>query len=203
MINLIAKPIRRKNNELVDTTGLSWTKKKVDSLFSSENKGNCAENNNDNSKNNSNSESKHGTIAEDAISSPNRAGTVGNSRLSKRGQSPIGKQRTAGVGGTIVGNSNNHSNSYGNNDEEIVGKLLEEVQDKSKTIEGELSVEALRFASSGAGESRTVQCGRVQFDNIPIPPDAPKDLVCEECEKEFSVFKCTACDQVTTLLLLS
>lgn len=42
----------------------------------------------------------------------------------------------------------------------------------------------------------SVMCGRIKFAGIVVPPDAPKDLICEECEKAFSVYYCNACQQL-------
>ena len=42
----------------------------------------------------------------------------------------------------------------------------------------------------------TKTSGRIQFANVTIPPDAPKDLICEECEKRFAVYHCHGCRQI-------
>jgi hypothetical protein len=42
----------------------------------------------------------------------------------------------------------------------------------------------------------TKNCGRIQFGEVVIPPNAPKDLICEECEKAYSVYYCIRCVQV-------
>ena len=42
----------------------------------------------------------------------------------------------------------------------------------------------------------TVQSGRIRFENVILPPDAPKDLICEECETALSSFFCLECSQV-------
>jgi hypothetical protein len=42
----------------------------------------------------------------------------------------------------------------------------------------------------------TKSSGRIQFSNIVIPPTAPKDLICEECEKKFASYYCQACRQI-------
>lgn len=52
----------------------------------------------------------------------------------------------------------------------------------------ELEVEDEKFV--------TMKCGRVRFENMKVPPGAPANLICEECEKAYSILRCDACDQV-------
>lgn len=48
------------------------------------------------------------------------------------------------------------------------------------------------------GQPKTVSmnCGIIQFKDIVIPPSAPTDLICEECEKAMSTLHCNRCRQV-------
>jgi hypothetical protein len=42
----------------------------------------------------------------------------------------------------------------------------------------------------------TMKCGMIKFQDIIIPPSAPTDLICEECEVKISVLCCRRCRQV-------
>jgi hypothetical protein len=52
-------------------------------------------------------------------------------------------------------------------------------------------------AEAPAEEKRVqVTCGRIRFEGIVAEPEAPTDLICEECENRFASLKCEICDQV-------
>ena len=42
----------------------------------------------------------------------------------------------------------------------------------------------------------TMNCGMIKFQDIIIPPSAPTDLICEECEKSIAVLSCNRCKQL-------
>ena len=43
---------------------------------------------------------------------------------------------------------------------------------------------------------QVLKCGRIRFEGIPVIVEEPLRLLCEECEKQYSVIYCSACDQV-------
>lgn len=43
---------------------------------------------------------------------------------------------------------------------------------------------------------QVLKCGRIRFEGITIIAEEPLRLLCEECEKSYSVIYCAACDQV-------
>lgn len=58
--------------------------------------------------------------------------------------------------------------------------------------------EAEKRKREEANQVRTMtkQSGRIQFQNVIIPPNAPIDLYCEECETSFASLYCSACKQI-------
>jgi hypothetical protein len=42
----------------------------------------------------------------------------------------------------------------------------------------------------------TMKCGMIKFQNIVVPPSAPMDLICEECEKSIAVIFCGRCSEL-------
>lgn len=53
-----------------------------------------------------------------------------------------------------------------------------------------------QYKSSSRPNTTTKRVGRIQFRGIIVPPSAPKDLICEECEKRTASLFCGACRQV-------
>lgn len=49
---------------------------------------------------------------------------------------------------------------------------------------------------AGKPKTITMNCGMIKFQDIVIPPSAPTDLICEECEVAISVLYCRRCKQV-------
>lgn len=53
-----------------------------------------------------------------------------------------------------------------------------------------------QYKNGSPPKTETKRVGRIQFEGIVIPPSAPKDLICEECEKKMASLFCSACDEV-------
>lgn len=53
-----------------------------------------------------------------------------------------------------------------------------------------------QYKNGSPPKTETKRVGRIQFEGIVIPPSAPKDLICEECEKKTASLFCSACDEV-------
>lgn len=45
-------------------------------------------------------------------------------------------------------------------------------------------------------KTKTVLCGRIRFEGVEVKDAKPIELICEECEKVYSVIFCKACNQV-------
>jgi hypothetical protein len=45
-------------------------------------------------------------------------------------------------------------------------------------------------------KTKTVMCGRIKFEGVEVVDAKPIELICEECEKVYSVIFCKACNQV-------
>ena len=51
------------------------------------------------------------------------------------------------------------------------------------------------FQNEPSSTVATVSCGRIKFEGIEVKPDAPTDLICEECERQYCKFFCLECNQ--------
>ncbi len=67
--------------------------------------------------------------------------------------------------------------------------------DKDKKIDGK-EESVVEEGKDPPVKTATVKTGRIQFAGIVLPPEAPTDLICEECERENAIYYCGACVEV-------
>jgi hypothetical protein len=67
--------------------------------------------------------------------------------------------------------------------------------DEDKEI-GEDYLEADKEEENNTPKKVAVTCGRIRFEGIVAAPEAPTDLICEECEHRFATICCELCEQV-------